>query len=148
VWLGRSQSKLVLVPLKVHPKPSFVWEPPMPTTQGQVAGEVIKDEPIAPGDVARVADGDGVTARPGSGLTVALEQSSLAAGLTRETDTLRRHRLRAAAVALAVFYGVYSGWQPLLTSRGPPGRPLRPRGGGRGPAGQPGVLLAPAAPRA
>jgi serine/threonine-protein kinase len=78
----------------------------MPTTQGQIAGEAIKGEPIAHGDPARGAGGDGAMARPRPGMAVALQQGSL----TAETDTLRHRRLLAAALALAAFYALYTAW--------------------------------------
>jgi serine/threonine-protein kinase len=81
----------------------------MSTAQEQPAGGVINVEPVAHGDLARTGGGDGVVARPRPGLTVALQQDS-PASLTAETDTLRRHRLLAAAVALTAFYGLYTAW--------------------------------------
>jgi serine/threonine-protein kinase len=80
----------------------------MSPAQEQTAGETIKLEPIAHGDLTRAGDGGGAVARPG--LTVALQQGSLDASLTVETDTLRRRRLLAAAVALAAFYCLYTAW--------------------------------------
>src|SRR6516165_9494190 len=81
----------------------------MSTTREPTAGEAIKLEPMVRGDLARAGDGDGAVAPPRPGLTVALEQGS-PASLTAETDTLRRRRLLAAAVALAAFYGLYTAW--------------------------------------
>jgi serine/threonine-protein kinase len=82
----------------------------MSTAREQTAGEVIEVQPIAHGDQARGGDSGGAVARPRPGLTVALQQDSLAAGLTAETDTLRRRRLLAAAVSLAAFYGLFTAW--------------------------------------
>jgi serine/threonine-protein kinase len=83
----------------------------MSTAGQQTTGEVIKVEPIGHGDRARAGGGagDGALAPPRPGLTVALQQGSLPS-LTAETDTLRRRRLLGAAVALAVFYGLYTAW--------------------------------------
>jgi tRNA A-37 threonylcarbamoyl transferase component Bud32 len=81
----------------------------MSTTQEQAAGGVIEPEPTVHGDPARAGDGKAAVATPRPGLTVALEQGSLAS-LTAETDTLRRRRLLAAAVSLAVAFGLLCAW--------------------------------------
>jgi serine/threonine-protein kinase len=85
----------------------------MSSAREQTAGEVIEVEPLAHKDLAHAADGP--VEHPG--LTVALQQDRLAAGLTAETDTLRR-RLLAAAVSLAVFYGLYAAWAFASTRPG------------------------------
>jgi serine/threonine-protein kinase len=80
----------------------------MSTTREPTAGEAIKVEPVAHGDQTRAHVGVGARPRPGP--TVALQQDTVAASLTTETDTLRQRRLLAAAVGLAAFYGLYTAW--------------------------------------
>jgi hypothetical protein len=99
---------IVHVPSKVHPKLSFLREPPISTTQERTAEKVIKLEPTAHRGLARAGDGDGAVAPPRPALTVALRQGR-PASLTAETGTLRG-RLLAAAVSLAAFYRVDCAW--------------------------------------
>ena len=81
----------------------------MSTTREQTAGDATELEPTLREDPVRAGDGGGAVDRPQPGLTVALQQGSLAS-LTAETDTLLHARLLAAAVSLAAFYGLYTAW--------------------------------------
>jgi serine/threonine-protein kinase len=81
----------------------------MRTIQEPTAGEVTEREPMVDGALARAGAGEGAVAARQPGMTIALQEGSLAS-LTAETDTLRRRRLLAAAVFLAAAYGLLSAW--------------------------------------
>ena len=85
------------------------------------ADDVIELEPTMDVDLAGVRAAMATGSHPA--VTAAAPTESSLASIVGETRTLRRHRLAATALLLAVAYAVLLGWHLAYL---PPARPARP----------------------